>query len=144
MALLMQIRRRMATILGVAALILSAFFTVAAMGRQAIEQQAAPSTVTFHLGWDVLGAVILVIFAAGVHLEQLRRARVDIRAGVKAVNDVVATVEQHKKEVDARLAVLPEQYVRRDWWADKLKSIEGSQERIERRMDAMMIASKGQ
>jgi hypothetical protein len=83
-------------------------------------------------------------------IQQVRQARADIKGGVAAVGALDKKVEDHQKATDIRFSKLSDEFVRRDYWMAKVQSIEDEQkatraatERIEHRIDTLMIQTKG-
>ncbi len=138
------------TLVGVMASLLAVFFSVVAVASQALDQ-SGPTVTTLHFGPEVWLAVGSVLIAVGVSIEQLRRARKDISEGVRKISTLDSKIDSTAEKLEARFNRLPDEYVRRDFWLAKMQSIEDEQkntrsatERIERRIDTLLISAKPQ
>jgi hypothetical protein len=126
-------------------------FAVLAVATQAFAQgvQAGSTVTTLHFGTEVWLAIISVLVSIGVSIEQLRRARMDIREGVGKIALLDRKIDSTAAALESRFTRLPDEFVRRDFWMARMQSIEDEQkntrsatERIERRIDTLLISSK--
>lgn len=132
----------MPTILGLATMVCAILFSVAGIARQAVEQGAVSPDVHLHLGYEVWLALASVLIFTGGLIEQLRRARKDIKEGIESVGKVDKKLDEHQKDVDRKFNAMPDQYVLRNYWVAELQTIKETQSRIEQRLDQVMISLK--
>jgi hypothetical protein len=135
------------------AALVAILFSLLAMASQAYAQGgvAGSAVTTLQFGPEVWIAVISVLISVGVSIEQLRRARNDIREGVGKISKLDGKIDSHRDQMEQRFGRLPDEFVRRDFWLAKMQSIEDEQkaarasaERIERRIDTLLLGAKPQ
>lgn len=105
------------------ALLLVAFVVIISLGAYA--QGISPGSVTpdgtLKLGPELWLALLGAAVTVGVNLQMLRSLRADMKTHVAKFDKLVDET-------------LPDQYVRRDYWKEKIDSIESTLRRLDRRV----------
>jgi hypothetical protein len=93
---------------------------------QSVAAQVAPDT-TIHLAPEVWLAIAGGLVTVGISIDQLRRTRRDVGSLSKQVKqnreELEDKIEGAKSAIDTKLARLPDEYVRRDYWKDAVDAI---------------------
>lgn len=103
-------------------LLLLAFIIILGFGAtaQGIPPGAVSPDGTLKLGPEIWLALIGAAITVGINLQLLRSLRTDVKAQGKKLTTLIEKT-------------LPDEYVRRNYWKEKIDSIESTLRRLERR-----------